>query len=91
MKPRLRYINGAWSSAELQLIADPVASNDLLLKVRIGFIQQGTTLHAWCGKNRVVHVTGARQALIGTWNGEKGKALRKRIVREAQIDTEAQS
>ena len=62
----------------------PSPSIDLLLQVRIGFLKQGTTLHGWC-REHSIHVTGARQALIGTWNGEKGRNLRKRIVRAAQI------
>lgn len=63
-------------------------SLDLLLRVRAAFIVQGTTLHSWCHRNRV-HVTGARQALIGTWNGPKGRALRARIVKAAGLTASA--
>lgn len=61
-------------------------SLDLLLQVRAAFVAQGTTLHSWCHRHRV-HVTGARQALIGTWNGPKGRAMRARIVRAAGLNT----
>jgi hypothetical protein len=60
-------------------------SMELLLKVQIAFRWQGTSLHGWCRKNRV-HITGARQALIGTWNGPKGRGLRTRIVEAAKLD-----
>lgn len=62
-----------------------VPSRELVLEVRIGFIRQGTTLNAWCRDNGVL-IGAARQALIGVWDGPKGRAMRRRIVRASGAD-----
>ncbi len=54
----------------------------LLDRVRAGFVAQGTSLNAWCTENAVSY-PNARQALIGSWNGPKGVAVRQRIVEAA--------
>lgn len=70
-------------------MGSPSPGLDLYRKVRAGFIvNKETTLKAWCRKNGV-HVTGARQALIGTWNGPKGQALRGRICKAAGVNGDA--
>lgn len=53
---------------------------DLHRTVRAAFIARGTSLKAWCRENEV-SFSNARDALIGRWNGPKGKAMRARIVR----------
>lgn len=57
---------------------------DLLAQVRAGFVAQHTTLAEWCRKNGT-HPSAARQAIYGTWNGPKGRALRSKIVRAAGV------
>lgn len=59
-------------------------SVELVQEVRIGFIRQGTTLTAWT-REQGMRISDARSALIGNWNGPKGKALRERILRAAAI------
>lgn len=66
-----------------QHIAGP--SRELILEVRIGFMRQGTTLNGWCRDNGVL-IGAARQALMGVWDGPKGRAMRRRIVRASGAD-----
>jgi len=54
-------------------------SRDLYNKVRAGFIARGTTLHSWC-RSQEFSMGNARDCLLGTWDGPKGKALRARII-----------
>lgn len=59
---------------------NPMApSLTLHLKVRAGFITQGTTFSAWC-RERGVNTGNARAALIGSWDGPKGRALRENLL-----------
>lgn len=51
----------------------------LYATVRAGFIVRGTTLNAWCRENDVARPTVVA-ALMGTWNGPKGRAMRERVV-----------
>lgn len=57
---------------------------DLYLRVRIGFISQGTTLAAWC-KERSIYPTNAKSAIVGVWDGPKARELRDQIVQAAQL------
>ncbi len=59
-------------------------STDLYLAVRGGFITQGSTFAAWC-RAKGVNPTNARSALIGAWNGPKGKALRTEMIEASGI------
>ncbi len=61
---------------------------ELLREVRAGFVMQGTTFSTWCavqGINR----SSARQALMGSWNGPKGRALRARVIKAAGLKAAA--
>ena len=58
---------------------------DLHKRVRAGFMLQGTSLTQWCRQNGT-NVSNARGALMGSWNGPKGQALRNRIIKAARID-----
>ncbi|GEM_PF-731280 len=58
---------------------------DLHKRVRAGFLLQGTSLTEWCRANGT-HISNARGALLGTWNGPKGKAMRTKIVKAARIE-----
>lgn len=59
-------------------------SIDLYLRVRAGFVQQGTTLTAWC-RAHGHDVSNARQALFGAWNGPKARELRTEIIKASRI------
>lgn len=52
--------------------------------VRAGFVMQGSALATWC-HDRGVRPQHARDCLIGTWNGPKGKALREEIIKASGI------
>ncbi|MGN7832641.1 hypothetical protein ACTJI2_13625 [Pseudoxanthomonas sp. 22568] len=65
-------------------MAHPTPGPDLVNKVKAGFILQGTTLTQWCRENGT-NISNARNALFGTWNGPKGKAMRLRVVKAAKI------
>lgn len=54
-------------------------SKDLYLKVRSGFVAQGSTLTGWCRSNDI-NPTNARSCLIGLWDGPKGRQLREKII-----------
>lgn len=58
---------------------------DLHARVRAGFLLQGTSLTEWCRTNGT-HISNARGALLGTWNGPKGKAMRNKIIKAARIE-----
>lgn len=57
---------------------------DLYLKVRGGFVSQGTTLTRWCIDNET-NPTNAKSTLMGAWNGPKGKALRAKLIENSGI------
>ncbi len=57
----------------------------LLTSVRSCLIAKGTSLHRWCNENEVLY-PNARQALIGSWNGPKGVALREKIAKAAGLN-----
>jgi hypothetical protein len=60
-----------------------IPSKTLFLNVRAGFVQQNTTFSEWCRKEDI-NRSNARQALIGSWDGPKAKALRARIIKASQ-------
>jgi hypothetical protein len=62
----------------------PSPSKQLYLRVRAGFVQQELSLSAWCRQNGI-DPTNARHALIGSWDGPKGRKLRARIVKASGI------
>lgn len=57
----------------------PPPGKELLCQVRAAFVLQGTTLGAWCTAQGIVRQT-AVNALVGGWNGPKGRALRQRVI-----------
>lgn len=61
-------------------MSTPAPSLELLRLVRAAFIVKDTTMKAWCRDNGI-HLSNARNALIGSWNGPAGKAMRARIVK----------
>lgn len=62
----------------------PEPSQYLLRRVQAGFVLQGTSLRAWCLKQQI-NPTLARSALLGSWNGPRGKQMRARVAQAAQI------
>lgn len=66
------------------IINDAIPSKELYLKVRAGFVFQGTSLGAWC-QQRGLDRTNVRAALIGAWDGPKGRKVRRRAVRDSGI------
>lgn len=76
-------------SAQLPLIRNCISkantpSLDLHLKVRSAFVSKGTSLRGWCMENGVPP-QNARDVLIGRWNGPKGQALRRRLLKAAGL------
>lgn len=57
---------------------------DLAAQVRAAFVARHTTLAAWCRQHGIDR-SAARQALYGTWDGPKGRALRARILKAAGV------
>lgn len=63
---------------------DVMPGPELYQKVRGGFIARGTTLAAWCRENGH-NPTNARSALVGAWNGPKGRKLRRRLAEDSGV------
>lgn len=61
----------------------PVPGAELLRAVRAGFALQGTTLGAWC-RARDIKLQHARCALLGSWDGPKGRDVRAQIITAAR-------
>ena len=66
----------------------PSPGRELAAQVRAAFVARHTTLGAWCRAHGIDR-TAARQALYGTWNGPKGKALRARVIAASGIAARA--
>jgi hypothetical protein len=62
----------------------PAPGQELLRTVRAGFVKQGSSLGTWCRTNDL-HLSNARQALLGSWDGPAGRALRNRIIKAAGV------
>jgi lambda repressor-like predicted transcriptional regulator len=60
---------------------------DRYLKIRVAFLERGTSLHAWCKKEGVA-MQNARAALLGIWSGPKARALVARIVEASGVRPE---
>jgi hypothetical protein len=63
---------------------------ELYQQVRGGFISSGTTLAAWCRDNGC-NPTNARSALMGSWNGPKGRKLRQKLAEDSGVIQDAPS
>lgn len=61
---------------------------DLLLAVKAGFVRQGTTLTRWSRENGT-HISNTRNALLGAWNGPKGQAMRRKVIKAAGLKAAA--
>lgn len=57
----------------------PAPSLELHRRVRAAFVLKGTSLKAWSREN-AVSPSNVRNALIGSWNGPAGQAMRRRVV-----------
>lgn len=75
------------TSGATLIISGPDTGKKLLIRVRAGFVGQGTTLNAWCRANGY-HIQNARMALLGRWRGPAGKALVIRLIKESERDPE---
>lgn len=57
---------------------------ELYQQVRGGFVTRGTSLAAWC-RQHGYNPTNARSALVGGWNGPKGRELRLRLAEDSGV------
>lgn len=57
----------------------PPAGPELVRKVRAAFVMSGTTLGRWCREHKLSD-QNVRLALLGGWNGPKGRAMRDRVI-----------
>lgn len=69
------------------MVSEPDTGKNLLLRVRTGFVAQGSSLNAWCRANGI-HIQNARMTLLGNWNGPKGKELRGRLIETSEREPE---
>ncbi len=61
-----------------------VPSIALYRRVMAGFILQGDSLGAWCRRRNIRH-HNAKSALMGSWDGPKGRALRTELIESSGI------
>ena len=87
-KPHMIRRDGRWIETPGNALELSEPGLELMRRVRGGFILQDTTLGEWCDANGISK-SNARHALIGSWNGPKGKALRTKIVKAAAIFAKA--
>lgn len=57
---------------------------DLYNRVKAEFVARGTTLSAYC-RSRGIHAGNARLALMGAWNGPKGRQVREELIEASGI------
>lgn len=58
---------------------------EMYQKVKGGLIAKGDSVTAWCKRNGT-SVSNLRQAFYGSWNGERAKELRNKVIEEAGSD-----
>lgn len=56
----------------------------LYIQVRAAFVAQGTTLGAWCRERGIAH-QNAKSALVGAWNGPKGREVRRKLIEASGV------
>jgi hypothetical protein len=60
-------------------------SRELYLKVRAAFmLQDSQSLSSWCRENNVSG-QNATSALMGSWNGPKGKEVRRKLIEASGV------
>ncbi len=64
------------------------AGEQLYRKVLAGFTLKGSSFSRYCQDNDI-NRANARSAIMGVWNGDKGKALAKQIIKAAGVETNA--
>lgn len=62
----------------------PQPGPDLNREIKAGFILQGTSLSAYCKKHGL-RLTNVRDAILGSWDGPKGRALRAQVAKAAGV------
>lgn len=62
----------------------PSPGNELNLEIRAGFVRQGTTLTRWCKENGLKQ-SNVRDAILGSWDGPKGRAVRAKVAKAAGV------
>lgn len=63
----------------------PEPGEELYLRVKAGFVRQGTSITSYAKDIGITQVS-LRNALLGVWNGPKGKAMRRRVAEAANIE-----
>lgn len=66
----------------------PPPGPELVLTVRAGFVRQGTSLGRWCRENGY-RLQNARNALVGGWDGPKGRTVRAVLIEAAGLARKA--
>lgn len=66
----------------------PSPGPELNLEIRVGFIRQGTTLTRWC-KDNGLRISNVRDAILGSWDGPKGKAIRAQVAKASRVRSAA--
>lgn len=66
----------------------PQPGPELVRTVRAGFVLHGTTLGRWCREHGIV-TQHARMALLGGWDGPKGRNVRARLIAAAGLASKA--
>ncbi len=65
-----------------------IPGKNLYHEVRGGFVAHGTSLNAWC-KTRGISRPNAVLALMGVWDGPKGRELRTELIDASGINKQS--
>lgn len=55
----------------------------MLRRIRANFIAKGTSFHAFCEVNNI-NRGNAEKAILGSWAGKKGQALKSQIIQASK-------
>lgn len=64
-------------------------SRDLYAEIRASFTRNHDSFTAWC-KREGLNVSNVREAIYGSWNGPKGKAIRKEAIEASGLLNQAE-
>ena len=83
-KPRYRYEDERW----VEVATCPPPGIELYRQVRAAFVVKGESIKGWCRENGT-HFSNARNSLVGSWDGPRGRAMRAKLVKASGLKLSA--
>lgn len=63
----------------------PRTGVEIYQKVKGGLIAKGDSVTAWC-KRHGTSTSNLRQAFYGSWNGQRARELRDKVINDAGVE-----